>query len=51
MVTTAVASALSQVLAVVYRPDPEAGESNTDYLVRMQSERVLTLHASFNPDE
>lgn len=38
------------VLAESFVPEAAPGESDADYARRAQDERVLTLHAGFNPD-
>eukprot|EP00798_Chlamydomonas_sp_ICE-L_P013948 gene13948-19883_t len=35
--------------AVLHRPEQNTGESNQEYLYRVEGERVLTLHSNFAP--
>ena len=39
-----------QTLSVVSRPPPIAGESDQDFLHRVQMDRVLSLHANYAPN-
>lgn len=38
------------MLAVAFQPTPEANESQESFATRVTGERVLTLHASYSPD-
>ncbi len=37
-------------LAVLTRPERNFGEADSDFLARVQAERVLTLNSNFAPD-